>query len=153
MKSLEEVFQAKPKAVQTYWPLWGPLLVLAVIGLLLDVTWRRLNVADWFRKGKPRLEHVPGSGVTLGAFRAIKSGRREVAKQTQTLRERVESAVSVAAPVAGASGSSLPEEPSVPIPQAAGAKDVKTPEGGYSNRLLGAKRRAAEQIKDQGKKE
>ncbi|MCL2640389.1 MAG: VWA domain-containing protein [Phycisphaerales bacterium] len=145
LASLDNIFESKPEPVRTLWPLWQALLIFLTIGLLLDVAWRRLNIADWFRQasfgGKPVLA---GSGENLRAYQTIKAGRKEVQTQRETLRERVESLEKTT--------------PAVSHPVILRAEKTEKPTAtpqekveGYANRLMGAKKRAAEQIKEQSK--
>lgn len=141
LTDLAQAFARRPFSVKSLWVLWEILLLGAVSLLLLDIAWRRLNVADWFR---PRSHGVPATarrGDTVGAFKQVKTGRAQVAAVVHTtLRQRIESAAAQAsteAPTAAAAppATSKPEAP----PQE---------EAGYTNALMRAKRRAADQIKD-----
>jgi len=143
LTNLENIFAPRPDAVKTYWPLWLPLLLVVAIGLVLDIAWRRLNVADWFRRGRPA--PLPSTAAALGAFKTVRESRRDVATQTQSMRDRIEAAA-VSAPDAlptftdaGGAGSStvVTERP-----------EAAPPGEAYSNRLMSAKKRAAEQIKE-----
>ena len=122
--------------------------LLLATGLLLDVAWRRLNMADWFRRvsfqGMPVLA---GSGENLRAYQSIKAGRKEVQTQRETLRERVANLEQTMP---------LVSHPAVPQTEVAAKKptETATPQEkaeGYANRLMGAKKRAAEQMKEQSK--
>jgi len=53
LTSIEGVFQHKQNPVRTFWPLWQMLLVIVTGSLFADIAWRRLNVADWFRRRAP----------------------------------------------------------------------------------------------------
>jgi uncharacterized membrane protein len=149
--TVEGVFQQKDTPVHTFWPLWQVLLVCVTGSLVADVAWRRLNVADWFRRRAPAgLPVVTRSDASLGAFKAVKSGRRDVDSQRKSLRARVEAAAAAAPadgppPVVGGTTLVAPEPAE---PPKAGPKDGDGGEG-YANRLMGAKRRAKEQIREQ----
>jgi uncharacterized membrane protein len=149
LSSLDTVFTSKPDPVRTFWPLWEMLMVGVACTLVGDVAWRRLNIADWFRPrrtaGMPVVVAAAGPG-SLGAFRSVKSSRRDVDSQRTGLRERTVPAVP-----------SIPTAerfaPSEPIPSASTTEVVSPsppPAGeGYTNRLMGAKKRAADQIREQ----
>ena len=147
-----DVFQQKSNPVRTFWPLWQLLLVIVTGVLLADIAWRRLNVADWFRRASAGLPVLIRTDASLGALRAIKSGRQEVDSQRQTMRQRVEtiaatrpiddepSALTTATP---AQTATLPEEPHT--------AQEPAPTGNYADRLLSAKKRAKDQIREQSK--
>jgi len=124
--------------------------------LLVDIAWRRLNVADWFRRRAPAgLAVVTGTDASLGAFRAVKSGRRDVDSQRKSLRERVETlaaaqpASETPPPVAGMG---FPTVEGTTPPAAPTTAATEAPAGeNYANRLMSAKKRAKEQIRDQEK--
>ncbi len=148
---LVNLWQPKPIPVTTFWPLWDILIVAALCGLLIDVAWRRLNILDWFsRKGGPVV--VAGAGQALGALKVIRTGRAQVEQQHETLRKRQEPAIehdeksAVSSPQADAAVAVLePEKTAAPA--------TSEPEpGDYRGKLLAAKKRAAEQIRDAQKK-
>jgi uncharacterized membrane protein len=154
--SIEGVFQQKPNPVHTFWPLWQMLLVVVTGSLFADVAWRRLNVADWFRRRSPAgMPVITRGDASVGAFKAVKSGRRDVDSQRTTLRERVEAlaaaehaatgpkvgGVGTVDPVTGVDASTTP-----PASTATPATEAGE---GYANRLMGAKKRAKEQIREQ----
>jgi len=138
--------------VHTFWPLWEVLLIIVTSALFLDIAWRRLNVADWFRRHAPALI-IHRTDASLSAMKAVKSGRRDVDSQRVSMRERVEAAAKAApapspiAPTAASQETSaataVEELPTPPKPL--------TPEtsAGYSSRLMSAKRRAKDQIREQ----
>jgi len=149
LDTLNNVFDQKPEPVQTFWPLWQTLLIFLAAGLLLDVAWRRLNIADWFRRTSFRgMPVLAGRGEHLQAYRTIKAGRKEVQTQRETLRERVASLEQVVASAAKGGG-----HPAVPRTAESAKKPTETappPEKveGYANRLMVAKKRAAEQMRE-----
>jgi uncharacterized membrane protein len=146
LSSLDNTFTSKPDPVRTFWPLWGTLMIAVTCGLLADVAWRRLNVADWFRPrrtaGMPVV--VAAGAGSLGAFRSVKSSRRDVDTQRTTLRERVEPAV----PSTPSTERFAPAE-TTPSPTATAVAPPAAAAEGYTNRLMGAKKRAADQIREQ----
>ena len=155
LTELDNVFAEKPDPVRTFWPLWETLLVIVSCGLLSDVAWRRLNIADWFRarhhvSGLPVIAQSVAAqkGGSLGAFRSIKSSRKDVETQRESLRDRVES-LAKAAPTQ-TTPITLPDEPaagpSTPTPT---ATKEELAGAGYTNRLMSAKKRAADQIREQ----
>jgi uncharacterized membrane protein len=153
LSDLHDIFRQKPDPVRTFWPLWQLLLVIVTASLFLDIAWRRLNIVDWFRRFSP-VPLIQRTDASLGALRTIKTGRREVDSQRTSMRERVESLAAAksspetpsASPgIPGASpGQTTPPSPASPQP----AAPAGTTEG-YANRLLTAKRRATEQIREQ----
>ncbi|HUO09746.1 MAG TPA: FixH family protein [Phycisphaerae bacterium] len=147
------IFTPKPDPVRTFWPLWETLLILVASGLVADVAWRRLNVADWFRarhhvSGMPVIAQsvAAAKGGSLGAFRSIKSSRRDVDTQRESLRDRVE-ALAKAAP-SQTTPIILPDEPTAPASKTESSAKEE-PAAGYTNRLMSAKKRAADQIREQ----
>jgi len=93
---------------------------------------------------------------STAAFKAVKSGRREVETQRKSLRERVAAAAENAptttlppipgtTPPAATSGTPAVDQPAIrtktPVDTA--------PTEGYANRLMKAKKRAKEQIDEQ----
>jgi hypothetical protein len=146
LSSLENAFVPKPAPVRTFWPLWEMLMVAVTCALLGDVAWRRLNVADWFRPrraaGLPVVAAATAGAGSLGAFRSVKSSRREVDTQRKGLRERAEPAT----PNAPSLEQFVPRE-TLGSPTAAAVAPPAAE--GYTNRLMGAKKRAAEQIREQ----
>jgi uncharacterized membrane protein len=152
LTDLGGVFAQKPEPVRTFWPLWQLLMIAAAGGLFLDVAWRRLNVADWFRRDT-RAPVVQRTDASLGALRSVKSGRRELDSQRHTMRERVESRAAEQPPVVGPTPPPLPGAPVLPA-EAQAAAESKTPPAasdggaGYANRLLSAKRRAKDAIRE-----
>lgn len=153
LADFKDVFQPKPRTVWTFWPLWQVLLVVMTSLFFIDVAWRRLNFGDWLKRYAPA-PVVQRTDAGLAALRNIKSGRHDVDAQRTTLRERVDAAA--AKPVENAGVSTAAE--SAPLdssstPAAAGtsaAKPAETGEG-YANRLMSAKRRAKDQIREQEK--
>jgi uncharacterized membrane protein len=155
LTDLQGVFAQKPLPVRTFWPLWQMLLVVACGWFFVDIAWRRLNVADWFRR-ESRGPVVQRTDATVGALRSIKSGRREVDSQRQTLRDRVDTkAADQPAITRAATAESAPDAPPAGLP----TSDAGTPNKpaapadatqgeGYTNRLLTAKRRAKEVIRE-----
>lgn len=158
LTTLDSVFAQKPDPVRTFWPLWETLLIVVSCGLLGDVAWRRLNVADWFRarhhaSGLPVIAQSVAAqkGGSLGAFRSVKSTRRDVETQRESLRDRVES-LAKSAP-AQTTPITLPNEPAAPSTLGAATPAKEEPAaGGYTNRLMSAKKRAADQIREQSDK-
>jgi uncharacterized membrane protein/Mg-chelatase subunit ChlD len=148
LSSLEGVFTPKPDPVRSFWPLWETLLVIIASSLLLDVAWRRLNLADWFTRrrpvGMPVLQGAAATG-TVGAWRNIRSTRRDVESQSESLRERVDALAATA--------TTTVEAPPPPASPGGTARPAPTHKPGvsegYSNRLMSAKKRAAEQIREQ----
>jgi hypothetical protein len=149
LANLEGVFSAKPDPVRSFWPLWEVLLVIITSALLADVAWRRLNVTDWVRRrrpaGMPVLQGAP-TGAAMGAWRNIRTTRQEVETQRETLRERVD-ALAAQTPVAVGEASTPAGSQSATIESSPAAKPGISE--GYSNRLMSAKKRAAEQIREQ----
>ena len=155
LTGLEEVFKPKAHPVNTYWPAWEWLLIFAAAALLMDVSWRRLNMADWFQRQPTQIVKM-GAGQALGALKSIRAGREGVEQQRSDLRQRL--AVAEARlgadmpPTAGIAGSGVEAPPPVPLEagaaQGAAATKGETATEGYTNRLLGAKRRAAEVVKE-----
>ncbi len=149
------VFQPKPNTVWTFWPLWQILLVLVTSLFFFDVAWRRLNVADWFRRYAPA-PVVQRTDAGLAALRSVKSGRRDVDTQRTNLRQRVEAAATSrpADEPAGAPGAAaatgFPVEPAA-APESKAAPPASEAGEGYANRLMSAKRRAKDQIREQEK--
>jgi hypothetical protein len=151
LSDFDGIFHQKPNPVRTFWPLWQVLLICVTGALFFDIAWRRLNVADWFRREStgPVAQRTDAS---LGALRAIRSGRRDVDSQRSSMRQRVETR-------AAAQPAELPPLPEVPAtgstggesaPASASEPAVAPKAGeGYANRLLSAKRRAKEQIREQ----
>jgi uncharacterized membrane protein/Mg-chelatase subunit ChlD len=155
LNSLDNVFTPKPNAVRSFWPMWQWLLIFLAAGLLLDVAWRRLNIADWFRRrasqGMPVLVGA-GAGASVGALKSIKAARKDVDSQRGTLREKVEKLAHAAPPVVvrndAAAGAATE------VARTVAHKESPTEAGeGYANRLMGAKKRAAEQIREQSEKD
>jgi uncharacterized membrane protein len=153
--SVAGVFQQKSTPVRTFWPLWQALLV-AMTGLLLaDVAWRRLNMADWFRRKTPAGMPVITRGeAALGALKVVKSGRREVDTQRKTMRDRVEAAAAAQSPDGGEhaqvlGGTMLTQLPAIETPAVEAPREA--PGEGYANRLMNAKKRAKDQIREQEK--
>jgi uncharacterized membrane protein len=151
LSNLDGVFAPKPEPVRTFWPLWQTLLVVIASGLLADVAWRRLNVLDWLRPRRPvgmPVLQTPGQAAAVGAWRSVKTGRREVETQRETLREKVEARASAMPAMpeqqpAAQTGTAVIDPPTPTKRPQPGVSE------GYSNRLLDAKRRAAEQIREQ----
>jgi hypothetical protein len=142
------VFATKDAAVRTQWPLWNVLMVIAGVALVLDVAWRRLNLADYFRRLPMPSPGMGTSGAALGAFRAIHKGRADVDLARQSMRERV-----VAGDVGGdVAGSGAATDGPV-ILDMAGKRVDHAPTVAYASRLMGAKKRAGEAIKEHEKKE
>ena len=157
LASIDGVFRQKSNPVHTFWPLWQMLLVVVTGGLFADIAWRRLNVADWFRRragfGMPVVMRHQGADSSLGAFKTVKTGRREVDTQRTSLRERVEAAAAATEeatppPIAGTALGQPPA--SNPDNAPATTTPTETSEG-YANRLMGAKKRAKDQIREQEK--
>ncbi|HVX86535.1 MAG TPA: VWA domain-containing protein [Phycisphaerae bacterium] len=149
LSNLDGVFAPKPDPVRTFWPLWETLLVLIASGLLADVAWRRLNLIDWLRPRRPAgipVLQTPSQAATVGAWRSVKTARRDVETQRETLREKVEAR-------AAAMPASTDHQPSGATAIAEATTPAKSPKPGvsegYANRLLDAKRRAADQIREQ----
>jgi uncharacterized membrane protein len=156
--TIEGVFTQKPTPVSTFWPLWQMLLVIVTGGLFADVAWRRLNVADWFRRRSPAgMPVVTRGDAAVGALKAVKTGRREVDTQRKTLRDRVEALAAAenvaAAPKVGGVATVDPPvgvDASTPPTHSAPAATADSGEG-YANRLMSAKKRAKDQIRDKEK--
>lgn len=149
LSSMAGVFEPKATPVKSFFPLWGALLLFAAIALIVDVAWRRLNISDWFRR---ELRPLPamGSGAALGALKTIRTGKREVQAQRQTLKQRIEAQVE-AAPSAPAAGPAGPAPAAAPAAARPAPSAEPQPAGeGYAGRLMSAKRRAADQIRDKG---
>jgi uncharacterized membrane protein len=144
LASLDNTFASKPDPVRTFWPLWETLMVAVACALLGDVAWRRLNVADWFRpRHRSGMPVILASGTgTVGAFKNIKSSRRDVEHQRTTLRDRAEPAASTPSTERFAPHETKSTSTAV-------APSPTTPPEGYTNRLMGAKKRAADQIREQ----
>jgi uncharacterized membrane protein len=152
LTDIRDIFQQKPNPVHSFWPLWQVLLLLVTSSLFVDIAWRRLNVADWFRQ-RATGPAVQRTDASLGALRTIKTGRREVDLQRKSLRERVENAAeapaeastvaTIAQPVAGA----FPVAEARPAPTTPEA--TTAPVENYAHRLMNAKKRAKEQIREQ----
>ncbi len=152
LTEVADIFHQKPNPVRTFWPLWQVLLVIVTALLFVDIAWRRLNIADWFRAHSPA-PVIVRTDASLGAFRAIKSGRRAVDSQRQSLRQRVET-LAAAQPAAPPPPAGTPAMgfPVVETPPATTQEPAATPAGeNYAHRLLTAKRRAKEQIREQEK--
>lgn len=155
LESVEGVFTTKANAVRSYWPLWQGLLVFLAVGLLMDVAWRRLNLAELFRRrasaGMPVIVGAGAKGGSVSAFKNVKAARKDVESQRGSLRERVEELA--AKPEVVVRGTSA-----VPPVVSSGAarKEAEPMEGkkeeGYAGRLMGAKKRAADQIREQSEK-
>ena len=149
LSDFDGIFRQKPNPVRTFWPLWQVLLICVTAALFLDIAWRRLNVADWFRREStgPAVQRTDAS---LGALRAIKSGRRDVDSQRSSMRKRVE-AVATAQPAGPPLPHPLPVADSPVGASGAAAEPAPAPQAGegYAHRLLSAKRRAKEQIREQ----
>jgi len=140
LSDLAGVFTNKDDTVRTQWPLWNVLMVIVAVGLLVDIAWRRLNFADYFRR-MPMPS--PGMGTAtgaLGALRNIHKGRGEVDQQRQTLRQRIAAADQGAGSQQSAGGP-------VVLDMASKQTDAGPTEG-YATRLAAAKRRAAKAIKE-----
>jgi uncharacterized membrane protein/Mg-chelatase subunit ChlD len=151
LTSLTGVFAQKPEPVRSFWPLWETLLVIITSALLLDVAWRRLNVAEYFQRRRPMGMPVlqgAGGGAAMGAWRTIRSGRREVETQREGLRERVDALASTAPEDAGnvPGAATAAAVTNTPKPAATAKPGVSE---GYANRLMSAKKRAADQIREQ----
>lgn len=149
LKSLDGIFQSKPNAVVSYLPLLQWLLIFSAYGLLVDIAARRLNWADLLRRPAPRpIMTTANSGSAMGAFKAIKSGTQQVQTQREALRARLDTVVPAA--VATQSNDPIDFTPAAQKPAVTQDQPAPTPEeaGSYANRLLSAKRRAAEQIKE-----
>jgi len=139
--------------VRTFLPLWPILLAVVTSMLLIDIAWRRLNVTDWVRRTAPRpLASSTGTGNVMGAFRSVKSGHRDVQQQREALRTRIETRVME---VAGEPSGTATLTP--PPDAGTSASDTTTTSGpkpkpgtseGYANRLMVAKKRAAQQIEE-----
>jgi len=158
LTDIDAVFQHKPQAVRTFWPLWQLLLVFVASALFLDIAWRRLNIADWFRRTTSTAYPTSAiAGQSLGAFRSIKSGRSDVQKQRETLRQRIETRAQTAPPIPPTATAVLTDSANSAAPTST-PSDATNPTAtppqppaaeGYANRLMVAKKRAAQQIKDQ----
>ena len=152
LNDLNDIFHQKPQPVRTFWPLWQWLLIVVTAVLLPDIAWRRLNIADWFRRFSP-VPLVQRTDASLGALRVIKSGRRDVDSQRKSMRDRVELAAAKApvpaAPATAPGSPAPPEGQPTPLPMEAKPATPAATADGYSNRLLTAKRRAKEQIRGQ----
>ncbi len=156
MEGLDGIFQPKPKAVEAHIDMWEFLLLFAAASLLIDIAWRRLNVNDWFLH-RPDVRLAP-TGDSLGAFKSVKTGSRELETHRQALKDRATAAVQAkqeapAELVIPYRTPSVSAGPAVNEPTSAPSTPQPTEAAGYSNRLLSAKRRAAEQIKEQEKKD
>jgi len=149
LSDLDGIFHQKPNPVRTFWPLWQVLLICVTGTLFFDIAWRRLNVADWFRRGSagPVAQRTDAS---LGALRAIRSGRRAVDSQRSSMRERVES-LAAAQPAGPSPPPTMPVAGPMGGESAPAAEPAAAPQAGagYAHRLLSAKRRAKEQIREQ----
>jgi len=157
LADLDTIFTPRKDPVAAHIDLWEFLLLFAAGGLLCDIAWRRLNVSDWVR-ARPETRLAP-TGSSLGAFKVVKTGTREVESQRQALKQRAATDAQVSeapnqsapepTPLAGGelAGLEAPSTGATPAPTTEPAT-----EGGYTNRLLSAKRRAAEQIKEQERK-
>ncbi len=156
LEDLNSLFQPKANAVEAHIDLWEYLMMFAAATLLLDIAWRRLNFGDWVRT-RPERRLAP-TGDSLGAFKVVKSGTRQLESHRQALKVRAAETMtaSAAAPpepsrIAGAELAGLKAESPAPSPAQPVAESATG--GGYSKRLMSAKRRAAEQIKEQEKKD
>jgi Ca-activated chloride channel homolog len=151
LKDLDGVFAEKPNPVRTFWPLWQVLLLVVTGALVGDIAWRRLNVADWFRPRSVGKAVASKADASVGALKSVKAGRREVETQRTSMRERVESRVAEQRSQGSAVPPPLPGKGAFPV-EAGGAqneKKVEAPAGeNYASRLLSAKKRAKEQIRE-----
>ncbi len=154
LTGLDEVFAPKPYPVRTYWPVWEWLLIFAAGTLLVDVAWRRLNWADWFRRRPGEIVRA-GAGEALGVLKTIRAGREGVEQQRSDLRQRLAAAEAARTPagppLAGIAGGGVATAPPAAREDgaAASAGQAAAPAGeGYTNRLMGAKRRAADALKE-----
>ena len=151
LSGVEGVFGQKPDPVKTFWPLWQVLMIVTAAGLFLDIAWRRLNLADWFSSLRPTPFPVVARGDTLGAYRNIKSDTREVAEQRDSLRERIETRASGRADrqesLGGGAVATL-ERSDTETSSSAPSSTKPVSSENYTNRLMGAKKRAAQQIQE-----
>ncbi len=148
LSSIDQIFAPKSEPVRTFWPLWDSLLVAVTAALLADVAWRRLNIADWFRPRRSATLPViaQSAGGNLSAFHNVKNSRRDVDTQRKGLRDRLEKVPTTTTP------SSIPQSPEVapaPSERMPSTSAEPAPADGYTNRLMGAKQRAANQIREQ----
>ncbi len=74
LSDLKNVITPKSALVTTFWPLWKILLGIVTGVLLADIAWRRLNLADWFRR-TARVPVLARTEASLDAFRTVKTGR------------------------------------------------------------------------------
>ncbi|HEY4330149.1 MAG TPA: glutamine amidotransferase, partial [Phycisphaerae bacterium] len=144
LSDVKNLFEQKPNPVHTFWPLWQMLLMLVTSLLFVDIAWRRLNVADWFRP-RNRAPEVVRTDAGLGALRSIRTGRQEVDSQHKSMRDRVEARAAaeptVAVQVVTQDLAAEQTGFSAGEPKNEGAaKDAAPPEN-YANRLMSAKKR------------
>ena len=156
IEDLDGIFAEKPKPVRTFWPLWQVLLLVVTGSLLVDIAWRRLNVADWFR---PKSVGRGGGDEDGGERGGAQVGDGGAAGGADAADEH-------AGAGGFAGGSEGNKEPAVPPPlPGAGAfpvepgatereKVAEAPTGeNYASRLLSAKKRAKEQIREHEERE
>lgn len=144
-----ELFVPKPQPVRSFRLLWERLILLSLIGLLADVAWRRLNVADWFQRRRATVL-AAASGSAIGALKQVRLGRQEVQDQRERLQGRpaagLPSHAVMPEPERAAAPSSIPA--SAPATPTSAVPAASEQGGGYASRLMHAKRRAAEQIRE-----
>ena len=106
---------------------------------------------------EPQVPLLARTEASLDAFKTVKSGRREVDSQQQSLRQRVaaraQSGASATAtlPLDVAEQNTPPTEAAEsPVQSEQGSSPA--PAENYADRLMNAKKRAKEQIKEQSKK-
>ncbi|HEX5105546.1 MAG TPA: hypothetical protein VFV87_17125, partial [Pirellulaceae bacterium] len=149
-------FEPKPQPVKTFWPLWQLLLLLVTSALFFDIAWRRLNLSDWYRPASTPVAAVTRTDATVGAMKTVKSGRRDVDTQRKTMRERVEALAATSAPASDPPAPLQNNTSDVSGPMTATKREAAPapqPGEGYANRLMSAKRRAKEQIREQSKED
>ncbi len=149
------LFEPKPLPVKTFWPLWQMLLVVVTSALFFDIAWRRLNLADWIKPASKGMPTVTRTDASVGALKQVKSGRRDVDSQRKSMRERVAVLAQnqPAAPLPTAApgdrmASRAEAEPESPKPTAGVPQESAE---NYANRLMKAKNRAKDQMREQSK--
>ncbi len=153
LSSIDNIFAPKPEAVRTFWPLGEALMILVTAGLLVDVAWRRLNVADWFRPRRSSALPVIAK-VELEASVRFGALKLRGAKWTRSARGCARRSMPRRPP-----GSPRPRihprperrspGPFVPSVPDSAVRNENAEPANYADRLMSAKKRAADQIREQ----
>lgn len=140
---LDTLFRPRDIQVQTFKDMFQWLLIISASGLLLDVAWRRLNPKDWFQSPR-RVVTATVAGQAVAVLQQIKAGRGSVEAQRDNLRQRVPARPT---PPPASVTPVITSSPSVEPPATPAAPATPASTSSYGDRLMHAKKRAADQIR------